>query len=129
MQLARMAENSQRQIAALDVSDGLAGDLGHILASSGVGAILNMSALPLSPALQTLPPELALECFMHGGDDYELVFTAPKSWRQTLESLDLRTTVPVHRIGYITADSGLHLTDHQGLCQPWQAKGYDHFST
>lgn len=128
VQLARMAAEHQRQIAALDVSDGLAGDLGHILAASGVGAILNASALPMSPALQALPPALALECLMHGGDDYELVFTAPSAWREALEALDTHTTGPVHRIGHITADTGLRLADNHGQCQPWQAKGFDHFS-
>lgn len=63
--------------AAIDLSDGLAGDLGHILAASGVGADIDQTALPVAPALQALPDAQRLECLLHGGDDYELLFTAP----------------------------------------------------
>jgi len=67
--------------AAIDLSDGLAGDLGHVLAQSRVGALLEWTALPRSPALAAQPSPLQQQCVLGGGDDYELLFSAPASAR------------------------------------------------
>ena len=101
--------------AAADVSDGLAGDLGHILAASGVGALLDAAALP---AGEGVPLDFAL----HGGDDYELVFTAPPTAAPAIAGLGERVT----RIGRITAETSLRL-DEGGRVRELAARGFDHF--
>ena len=70
--------------SAIDVSDGLLGDLGHILRRSGVGATVDVDALPRSAVLAAQPLALQRECLLAGGDDYELVFTAPASRRDAV---------------------------------------------
>ena len=70
--------------AAIDVSDGLLGDLGHILKRSRVGAELFAGALPCSPWLLQRPRAEQLDCILAGGDDYELLFTAPPAHRDAL---------------------------------------------
>ena len=70
--------------SAIDVSDGLTGDLGHLLRRSGVGAVVDVDALPRSAVLAAQPMELQRECLLAGGDDYELVFTALASRRDAV---------------------------------------------
>src|SRR4029077_17541052 len=67
--------------SAIDVSDGLVGDLGHILARSGAGAVIDVDALPRSSVLAAQPLALQRQCLLAGGDDYELVFSAPVAQR------------------------------------------------
>jgi len=114
--------------AGIDVSDGLAGDLGHILAASGVGAELRVDALPVAPALARLPAPQRLECLAHGGDDYELLFCAPPEQRARIEMLAAQTGTPVTRIGQITVEPGLRWRDAQGAVQPPSGDGFDHFA-
>ncbi|MBL0421421.1 thiamine-phosphate kinase [Ramlibacter sp. AW1] len=115
--------------AAIDVSDGLAGDLGHILRQSGVGACLSQPALPplmaISDALATDP---ALACVLHGGDDYELAFTAPAERHQAVIRAAARSRTPVHCIGRIEAEPGLRLRDAQGHITSVRDAGFDHFA-
>jgi thiamine-monophosphate kinase len=74
--------------ACIDVSDGLVGDLGKLCAASGVGADVESRELPLSAGLcSAAPPELRLACALGGGDDYELLFTAPQAQRAEIEAL------------------------------------------
>ncbi|KAG0194148.1 hypothetical protein DFQ28_001285 [Apophysomyces sp. BC1034] len=87
--------------AALDLSDGLAGDLSHILARSRVGARVNVDALPRSAALRAQPVDIQHRCLIEGGDDYELCFTAPPERRDELHALAPRVGVPLTRIGTI----------------------------
>ncbi|MCK6386255.1 MAG: thiamine-phosphate kinase [Zoogloea sp.] len=113
----------------LDVSDGLLGDLGHILEQSTVGAVISESALPLA-ALQAACADaaLAFRACTAGGDDYELLFTAPAARRTEVEALALQLGLPLHRIGTITpASQGLRLQGHDGQLHPLAARGYDHF--
>ncbi len=113
----------------LDVSDGLLGDLGHILDQSAVGAVISESALPLAP-LQAACGDaaLAFRACTAGGDDYELLFTAPAARRTEVEALALQLGLPLHRIGTITpASQGLCLQGHDGQLHPLAARGYDHF--
>ena len=70
--------------SAIDVSDGLTGDLGHVLRRSGVGAVVDVDALPRSAVLAAQPMALQRECLLAGGDDYELVFTALPSRRDAV---------------------------------------------
>jgi thiamine-monophosphate kinase len=113
--------------AAIDVSDGLAGDLGHILNASGVGAGIDLPALPLAPALAALPPERREQCLLHGGDDYELVFTAPPQHRNVIEALAKASATVVTRIGHISKEPGLRAMHASGASQSIEARGFDHF--
>lgn len=113
--------------AALDLSDGLTGDLGHILAASGVGADLKVDALPVAPALQKLSDEQRLTCLLNGGDDYELLFTAPVSARDAVQIGAQTSGTKVFRIGFIASVPGLHLLDAAGRTLSFEANSFDHF--
>jgi thiamine-monophosphate kinase len=115
--------------SAIDISDGLLGDLGHILERSGVGARLEFSALPTLPVVQSyLHETVARECVLAGGDDYELCFTAPADRRDAIHAAAAGADVSVTRIGQITAESGLNVIDADGLSIPYRKTGYDHFA-
>ena len=123
--------------SAIDLSDGLAGDLGHVLAASGCGATLNTQALshllqlgdPALPApTQPISAEQALGAVLNGGDDYELLFTAPVFARDAVAQAALTSTTRVTRIGQIDAASGLRLVDAQGLAVHGEFASFDHFA-
>lgn len=114
--------------AAIDVSDGLAGDLGHILDASGVGAEVRLDDLPVAPELAALPLAQRLECLLHGGDDYELLFTAAPGSRAAIDAAARDCQTPVRRIGQITTRPGLRLLDAAGHAQALAARGFDHFA-
>ncbi|WP_151777952.1 thiamine-phosphate kinase [Acinetobacter brisouii] len=109
----------------IDISDGLAQDLGHILKASGVGATLSLDQLPLDPALQVLAPEQRWQYALAGGDDYELCFTLSKDNYQRL--CQLNPTTPFTIIGSIQAEFGLRL-EYQGQPQSLPLSGYQHFA-
>lgn len=122
--------------ACADVSDGLAGDLGHILAASGVGACLDaqdaafLLAQPDQLALGygEISAQTRLECLLAGGDDYELVFTAPESAHDAVLRAAASAATPVRRIGRIEAAPGLRLRDADGRVRPCPYGGFDHFA-
>jgi thiamine-monophosphate kinase len=114
--------------AALDVSDGLAGDIGHLLKASGVGADIEADALPVAPALQALDRPHRLDCLLAGGDDYELLFTADPAAHAGVLAAGAETGVAVTCIGRITAAAGLRVLDAQGRVVPLRAHGFDHFA-
>jgi thiamine-monophosphate kinase len=114
---------------AIDVSDGLLGDLKHILKRSQVGATLLVDALPRSPFLKTLPLEQQRQFGLAGGDDYELVFTAPEFARAQVQAAAQRAQVEVTRIGRIDAVPGLRLIDARGEALPDLYSSFDHFKT
>ena len=118
--------------AALDVSDGLVGDLSHILERSGVGAALDLPAIPRSPALARMVRSehrrLALECLLAGGDDYELCFTAPPAAAARVATIAQVSGVPLARIGTITSGSRLVVRDEDGVALPELPRAYDHFA-
>lgn len=116
-------------ISAIDISDGLAGDLTHVLAASGVGAELLWNAMPLPAALACLASAWQQECVLRGGDDYELVFTAAPERRHAIEAAARSSQTVVQRIGRITSAPGLRLIDAQGVATECRAKGsFDHFA-
>jgi thiamine-monophosphate kinase len=90
--------------SALDVSDGLLGDLSHILKASQVNAEVLIDQLPTSSTLAKQTERLRRQCAANGGDDYELCFTAPKNKRVEIESLGT-VLLPLSRIGSITSDT------------------------
>ena len=116
--------------AMLDVSDGLLGDLGHILERSAVGALIDIAGLPLA-ALQACGADAALarRCLLAGGDDYELLFAAPLAARDAIAGIGQRLGLPLHRIGTLTDRSGeLWLRERDGRLLASAARGYDHFA-
>jgi thiamine-monophosphate kinase len=114
-----------RATACIDVSDGLAGDLGHILQASGVGARLDLDALPRASALAaTGHDDQVSEHILNGGDDYELCFTLDSA---EAERVTTATQRPLTRIGEITAARGLWAQRGQGEAHPLASAGYRHF--
>ena len=118
--------------AALDLSDGLTGDLSHILAASRVGATIDLAAIPCSDALRAKQSgaerQLALGCLLAGGDDYELCFTAQPAMRGRIDALALVLGVPLTAIGAVTAESGLVIRDEDGRPLPSLPRAFDHFA-
>ncbi|MFY7863549.1 thiamine-phosphate kinase [Roseateles sp.] len=115
--------------SAIDVSDGLLGDLGHILKASGVGASLDVDALPRSSVLAAQDLALQRECGLAGGDDYELVFSAPSdaAGRAAVAAAAVASETPVQRIGRIEAEPGVRLHDAAGRPLLAQFSSFDHF--
>lgn len=112
--------------SAIDVSDGLCADLGHVLRASGVGASLDTAHLPLSAELlAACGRERATDLALAGGDDYELAFTVPPERERLLARAPLG--VPIARIGVIEPRPGLRCLDPDGRPHPVPA-GYEHFS-
>lgn len=113
------------------MSDGLTGDLTHVLDASGVGADVDLAAIPRAPALaQRLASDeraLALRCLLAGGDDYELCFTAPPSARPKLAAIATRMSLPLTRIGAISAERGLRVRDERGEPVSPLPQAFDHF--
>ncbi|MBS1173274.1 MAG: thiamine-monophosphate kinase [Proteobacteria bacterium] len=115
--------------SAIDVSDGLLADLGHILERSGVGARLEFGALPTLPVVQSyLHETVARDCVLAGGDDYELCFTAPAGRRGAIHAAAAGANVTVTRIGQITAEPGLSVIAADGKLLAYDKTGYDHFA-
>jgi thiamine-monophosphate kinase len=115
--------------SAIDVSDGLLGDLGHVLRRSRAGATLDVDALPLSAELRALPPQLQREFALAGGDDYELVFTAPRAQADAVAQAARAAGVAVARIGRIEAEPGLRLVDARGAAIENRYASFDHFKS
>jgi thiamine-monophosphate kinase len=115
--------------AAIDVSDGLFADLGHVCVGSGVGAVVDVDALPASDALRE---EFGGDARRHlqaaGGDDYELCFTAPIASRDAIETIARNVGVPVTRIGSIVEGSGVRAVDASGQAWHPASAGWSHFA-
>jgi thiamine-monophosphate kinase len=114
--------------AAIDISDGLVGDLGHILARSGVGATLDVDALPAGPVLALQERRLRRAFAAAGGDDYELCFTADPVRRERIVAAAAACGTAVTRIGRIEALAGLRLVDAAGTPLELALAGFDHFA-
>ena len=122
--------------SALDVSDGLLGDLGHILRASGVGACIHTTETIKLIAASAHPEsagghfdtELLHQCTLAGGDDYELAFTAPVAQRAAVAAAALASATPVTRIGCIEAAPGLRLIDAHGQPMAQRYASFDHFA-
>ena len=123
--------------SAADISDGLVGDLGHILKASRVGASIDTSIAinlianrgHLTLGNGQFDAETALECVLAGGDDYELVFTAPPSARSRVKAAASQSETSVTRIGVIEAAGGLRLVDATGQPVNRRFASFDHFAS
>ena len=113
--------------ACIDISDGLAADLGHILAASNVGARIYLKRLPLSLAYDAAFEQVGWQVALAGGDDYELCFTIPSAQETAFRIASAQFGVACSYIGDIEAEAGLRIVDEQGgLYRSGQA-GFDHF--
>jgi len=114
--------------SAIDISDGLLGDLGHILEASQLGARLDFDAIPVSATLRRrLAQPLARSCMLAGGDDYELCFTAPRARHAEVSEISARLALPLSCIGKIVAERGCMVHDALGNPLNIETSGYDHF--
>ena len=115
--------------AAIDISDGLIADLGHVLQRSQAGATVDVSLIPRSEVLRRrLPAPVAVRALLAGGDDYELCFTAPRSRRGEIAALSQALDLALTCIGRTKSGSGLRLLDEQGKPVDFEAQAFDHFA-
>ena len=115
--------------AAIDLSDGLVGDLGHVCRASGLGAHVQWALLPRSPAVAAQARPMQRECLLAGGDDYELLFSAPRDRSEAVWAVARDAGVAVTCIGQLVEGSGVAVLDeHQlPLDGGWLPAGFDHF--
>lgn len=128
--LGRRLASGRLASALIDLSDGLLGDLGHILAASGVGARLFPESLPLSePVRSALPePRAQQQLALTGGEDYELLFTVPAAQEGALAAL-ASAGLALTRIGEIEAEPGLKLLAADGSTLPLPTGSFKHFGS
>lgn len=116
--------------AAIDVSDGLLADLGHVCERSQLAATIDWANVPLSPALLSVGPEIRIACGLAGGDDYELCFTAPASNRERIDAISSRVALPLTRIGTMhEGEARVQVRDERGQILNVLTAGFDHFSS
>jgi thiamine-monophosphate kinase len=119
--------------AMIDISDGLAADLGHILESSNVGAEVRLSSLPLSEEYRKEVAAYNADTYalaLTGGEDYELLFTAPEERTAAIKKLAREFGIPITMIGEITDISqGVTIYGEDGKVYPVKQRGHDHFKT
>ena len=115
--------------AAMDVSDGLAADLGHICQASRVGALVEAAKLPVSTALRSVLEvgEASLVEVATGGDDYELLFTAPAAVELLLGRIATELALPLTAVGEIRREPGVVVLDQNGRAVELGPGGYRHF--
>ncbi len=115
--------------AAIDISDGLLGDLTHICRLSGVGATVELARIPLSGiATKHVESDAGRTAIVAGGDDYELCFTAPTNSRESIDDLQNMLGVHLTRIGQVRRGKGVSLVGPDGKAMKVDGRGYDHFS-
>ena len=113
--------------ACIDLSDGLASDLLHILQASSAGAEVNLPTIPITASLKALNEQHRWSLALCGGDDYELCFTAPVANRTVLERMSGQFGCNITRIGKVTTGAGIRWLDENGLVKPVPDSGYRHF--
>jgi thiamine-monophosphate kinase len=114
--------------AAVDVSDGLAADLGHICSRSGLGADVEIERVPRSAVMARFAASaLGREALLAGGDDYELCFTASPRRRPRIVTLSARLRLPLSRIGTMRPGRGVRVLDPHGNVLVLSRRGFDHF--
>ena len=115
--------------AAIDLSDGLVGDLAHLLERSAVGAVVDADAVPRSAWLSAQPRAVQHECVLAGGDDYELLFSAAPNAADAVLAVGRACGVAVTPIGRIDERTrDLRVVDREGQPLPVNYRGFDHFA-
>jgi thiamine-monophosphate kinase len=118
--------------AAIDISDGLTGDLGHVLRASKLGATIELAAIPRGVAMKRLlsgaERDMALRCLLAGGDDYELCFTVPEGRDAVVVELARELGLPLARIGTTNGGSGIVVRDETGDNLAALPRAFDHFA-
>jgi thiamine-monophosphate kinase len=118
--------------SAIDISDGLMGDLGHVLRASNAAARIELATIPRSVAMQRLldgpQRELALRCLLAGGDDYELCFTTPPAHEANLGTIARELGLALTRIGSVIDGAGIVVHDEHGRAFAALPRGFDHFA-
>ena len=112
--------------SAIDISDGLIADLTHILEASKLGANITLKNIPMNPWIKK---NKLFDIGLSGGDDYQLLFTAPKKNRDKIILVSKMPSIKLARIGSIKEDRGLNIIDHKGMLYKLKKRGYDHFET
>ena len=114
--------------SAIDVSDGLAADLGHICEQSRLSAQVHLDSVPMFPSLQSLDAVDQIACALAGGDDYELCFTAPVSQRSRISRTSADVGLALTRIGSMRrGDNKVHWLNERGEEVLLLLSGFDHF--
>jgi len=117
--------------SAIDLSDGLSGDLRHLCAESRVGAEIELSALPISSACRLYAASVKQDARTHalaGGEDYELLFTVPARHRMRFQRVSMQHRLHATRVGRMTAaKEGLRMTLPDGRRRPLPSSSYEHF--
>jgi thiamine-monophosphate kinase len=111
--------------SCIDISDGLIQDLKHILKASSAGATLLLNEIPCDPFIHI---SKKYQFVLNGGDDYELLFTAPRKHRLTIEKIAKKTNTAINIIGVITKNKTLKVMDQKGKSISFNPKGFDHFA-
>jgi thiamine-monophosphate kinase len=111
--------------SCIDISDGLIQDLSHILKASTVGASLLLNEIPCDQFIHT---SKKYQFALNGGDDYELLFTASKKHRLSIEKIAKKTNTAISVIGVITQNKTLKIMDQKGKSISFDKKGFDHFA-
>ncbi|MCU7844809.1 MAG: thiamine-phosphate kinase [Candidatus Thiodiazotropha sp. (ex Monitilora ramsayi)] len=115
--------------SAIDISDGLIADLGHILAASGMGATISLDRIPLSMEMAQWQRKSGdWQTVLAGGDDYELCFSADRSQGKEITRISEELDLPISCIGMIESQSGLRITQPDGKLWSAPDRGFDHFS-
>ena len=118
--------------AAIDISDGLTGDLGHVLRAAKLGATIELAAIPCSATMKRLlagaERDLALRCQLAGGDDYELCFTVPEGGDAVVADIARELGLSLARIGTTNRGSGIVVRDEAGHDLAALPRGFDHFA-
>lgn len=131
IELGRLLSSHRLASAALDLSDGLSGDLWHLCQKSRVGALIQEASLPMSPPIIKYSSQInvdPLSWVLHGGEEYELLFTVPPKYQRRMELAVNRLRIPVTAIGVITSRrSGLRIAHWDGSIQNFLPHSYVHF--
>jgi thiamine-monophosphate kinase len=129
--LGRLLSSQRFASAALDLSDGLSGDLWHLCQKSRVGALIQKASLPMSPHIIKYSSQMKVDPLpwvLHGGEEYELLFTVPTEYQRRLELAAKRLRIPVTAIGVITSRRfGLRIAHQDGSTQKISPQSYVHF--
>jgi thiamine-monophosphate kinase len=114
--------------AAIDVSDGLLADLGHVVEASHCGATLYVDRLPRSDALRDGPVDVVLDCQLAGGDDYELCFSVDTARIDEVQRIAAQQRLRVTEIGVMESRAGVRCLHDDGTAYQARAAGFDHFA-